>query len=138
MSLSQTPSPSAGCKGRARQRTFALGSESQGATAPGNIYCRSRIYKKKYFFQKMRSIKYKEWGNTWTERSHHTKICKEKNPQEIVRISWGFAYETSNDLMRGGGTTSLSIKMLGIFLHIRKVTFNKSMPNQLLSHRHNK
>ena len=46
MSLSQTPSPSAGCKWRARQRTFALGSKSQGATATGNIYYKSQIYKK--------------------------------------------------------------------------------------------
>ena len=34
----------------ARQRTFALGSKSQGATATGNIYCRSQIYKKNRFF----------------------------------------------------------------------------------------
>jgi len=32
------------------QRIFALGSKSQGATATGNIYCRSQIYKKNYFF----------------------------------------------------------------------------------------
>lgn len=32
------------------QRTFALGSKSQGATATGNIYCRSQIYKKNHFF----------------------------------------------------------------------------------------
>jgi len=30
------------------QRIFALGSKSQGATATGNIYCRSQIYKKNY------------------------------------------------------------------------------------------
>jgi len=48
--LSQTPSPSAGRKWQARQRTFALGSKSQGATATGNIYCRSHIYKKNHFF----------------------------------------------------------------------------------------
>ena len=40
-------------------------------------------------------------GNTWTERSHQTKICKEKNPQELVRISWGFNYETSNAKLTG-------------------------------------
>jgi len=32
------------------QRIFALGSKSQGVTATGNIYCRSQIYKKNYFF----------------------------------------------------------------------------------------
>ena len=34
------------------QRNFALGSESQGATATGNIYCRSQIYKKNHFFSR--------------------------------------------------------------------------------------
>jgi hypothetical protein len=46
MSLSQTPSPSEGCKGQASRRTFALGSKSQGVTAMRNMYCRSQIYKK--------------------------------------------------------------------------------------------
>ena len=32
------------------QRIFALGSKSQGATATGNIYCKSQIYKKNDFF----------------------------------------------------------------------------------------
>jgi hypothetical protein len=32
------------------QRTFALGSKSQGAPATGNIYCKSQIYKKNHFF----------------------------------------------------------------------------------------
>ena len=47
MSLSQTPSSSADCKGRACQRTFALDSKSQGATTTGNIYCKSQIFKGK-------------------------------------------------------------------------------------------
>jgi len=32
------------------KRIFALGTKSQGATATGNIYCRSQIYKKNHFF----------------------------------------------------------------------------------------
>jgi len=32
------------------QRIFALGTKSQGATATGNIYCKSQIYKKNDFF----------------------------------------------------------------------------------------
>ena len=53
-------------KGYERQRTFALGSKSQGATATGNIYCRSQIYKKNNFFPEDKFIQIQGFA-VWTD-----------------------------------------------------------------------